>query len=222
MGAFCTEDDGKGDRITLAANKLAAQEGKLPGLCGAHYMGVCNRDMCPLMHGVGDSRFQMRPASGVVIPLPGSVYPWTDGTASIVLDDRIDPEYIPTDGEVADYAKWMGMNITCDGPFEWIAREGLKAPVPSPWRSCKTNNDEIYFFNFCTGTSSWDHPLDDHLKSLYTELRDQNQFRLKEARSFLLLWRRLEGNTFPGLLKYLTTFICLEPYPLKHKRVTKK
>lgn len=51
-----------------------------------------------------------------------------------------------------EYAKWLGMELKDDLDLFWIAKEGLKAPLPENWKPCKTvDTDEIYYFNFATG-----------------------------------------------------------------------
>jgi len=45
----------------------------------------------------------------------------------------------------------LGIDINEDPDLIFIAREGLKAPLPHPWRPCKTRQDEIYYRNFETG-----------------------------------------------------------------------
>lgn len=103
---------------------------------------------------------------------------------SIILEEEIDPNYNPTEDEVVEYAKWLGMDVQEDRDLLWIAREGLKvrrrrlrdsrealmvsfavlhqAPLPENWKPCKTvDTGEIYYFNFATGDSTWDHPCDD-------------------------------------------------------------
>ena len=47
---------------------------------------------------------------------------------SIILEEEIDPNYEPTQDEVIEYAKWLGMDLEADKSLLWIAREGLKAP----------------------------------------------------------------------------------------------
>jgi len=49
----------------------------------------------------------------------------------------------------------------------WIAREGLKAPLPNPWKPCQTKEGEIYYFNFESGQSQWEHPCDEYYKKMY-------------------------------------------------------
>lgn len=80
---------------------------------------------------------------------------------SIVLEEEIDPSYEPTNDEVLEYAKWLGMDPVEDHDLLYVAREGLKAPLPDNWKPCKTaDTDEIYYFNFASGESTWDHPCD--------------------------------------------------------------
>ncbi len=37
-----------------------------------------------------------------------------------------------------EYATWLGMDLTKDKDHLWIAREGLKSPLPENWKPCKT------------------------------------------------------------------------------------
>lgn len=46
---------------------------------------------------------------------------------SIILEEEIDPDYVPTEEEVLEYAKWLGMDLVADQHLFWIAKEGLKA-----------------------------------------------------------------------------------------------
>mmetsp|Transcript_4194 Transcript_4194/g.6412 ORF Transcript_4194/g.6412 Transcript_4194/m.6412 type:complete len:1160 (-) Transcript_4194:553-4032(-) len=89
---------------------------------------------------------------------------------SIILEEEIDPSYVPSNEEVTEYAKWLGMDPNEDSELFWIAREGLKAPLPESWKPCKTKDtEEIYYFNFSTGASTWDHPCDEYYRRLYEE-----------------------------------------------------
>jgi centrosomal protein CEP164 len=60
------------------------------------------------------------------------------------------------------------MDLTNDTDFFWIAKEGLMAPLPNNWKACKTKyTEDICYFNFSTGESSWDHPCDGYCKRLF-------------------------------------------------------
>ncbi len=48
----------------------------------------------------------------------------------------------------------------------WIAKEGLSAPVPAPWKQCENAKGEVYYVNGQTKKKTWDHPLDQHYKQL--------------------------------------------------------
>ncbi len=99
---------------------------------------------------------------------------------SIVLEEEIDPNYVPSEAEVIEYAKWLGMDLDNDTDLFWIAREGLMAPLPANWKPCKTQDTEdIYYFNFSSGESTWDHPCDGYYKRLYEEEKKKKEISLK-------------------------------------------
>ncbi|KAJ8559063.1 hypothetical protein ON010_g8385 [Phytophthora cinnamomi] len=122
------------------------------------------------MHGPEASRL-FRCAEGVPV------------SDSIVLEEEIDPNYEPTEKEVLEYATWLGMDLEAERDLFWIAREGLKAsdllghaPLPENWKPCKTTDtEEIYYFNFATGQSTWDHPCDEFYRNLYEEHKKKRQ-----------------------------------------------
>ena len=103
---------------------------------------------------------------------------------SIILEEEIDPNYVPSQDEIDEYAKWLGMDLQQDKDLQWIAREGLKAPLPEHWKPCKTTDtDEIYYFNFSSGESTWDHPCDEYYRTLYEEQRKKKANDLKNSSS---------------------------------------
>jgi len=64
-------------------------------------------------------------------------------TESVILEEEIDEDYEPTDEEILEYAKWLGMDPEKDADLFYIAKEGLKAPLPEPWKPCKSPDGEI-------------------------------------------------------------------------------
>lgn len=94
---------------------------------------------------------------------------------SVVLEEEIDQDYEPTQEEIIEYATWLGMvrgrrraregqsalladrfcavrqDLEADKELFWVAREGLKAPLPPDWKPCKSPDGEIYYFNFSNG-----------------------------------------------------------------------
>ncbi|KAI8806283.1 hypothetical protein BJ742DRAFT_367411 [Cladochytrium replicatum] len=86
---------------------------------------------------------------------------------SIVLEEEFDEDYDPSEDEVIEYAKFLGMDTENEKHLLWIARESLKAPLPEDWKPCQTEDNNVYYFNFKTGESIWDHPCDEHYRKLY-------------------------------------------------------
>jgi len=109
-------------------------------------------------------------------------------TESVVLEEELPDDYEPTQDEILEYAKWLGMEPDRDQELFWIAREGLKAPLPENWKPCQTGEHEIYYFNFATGESVWDHPCDEYYRNLYHEevekktKRDEEKSKKKEEK----------------------------------------
>ena len=95
---------------------------------------------------------------------------------SVILEEEIDENYEPTEEEILEYAGWLGMNLEKEKDLLWIASEGLKAPLPEDWKPCRSPEGDIYYFNFSTGESVWDHPCDEYYRKLY-----QDEKKKKEA-----------------------------------------
>ncbi|KAJ3015698.1 hypothetical protein HKX48_004423 [Thoreauomyces humboldtii] len=87
----------------------------------------------------------------------------------VVLEEEFDENYEPTEEEILDYAKFLGINPDTEKHLLWIAQQSLKAPLPPNWKPCQTDDGNIYYFNFTTGESIWDHPCDEHFRKLYAE-----------------------------------------------------
>ncbi|CAE7882019.1 Cep164, partial [Symbiodinium microadriaticum] len=92
------------------------------------------------------------------------------GNKGVIVLDQEDHR-IPNEEEVLEYAEYLGIDLDREKDLLWIAREGVTAPVPAPWKACTENGDDIFYFNFETGDSIWDHPSDEHYKKLLHEKR---------------------------------------------------
>jgi len=101
---------------------------------------------------------------------------------SVILEEDIDENYEPTQAEIDEYAAWLGMNRPEDDDLLWVASEGLKAPLPENWKPCKTQDGEIYYFNFASGESVWDHPCDDYYRKTYEEEKAKKLWRQTEEK----------------------------------------
>mmetsp|Transcript_95079 Transcript_95079/g.247647 ORF Transcript_95079/g.247647 Transcript_95079/m.247647 type:complete len:143 (-) Transcript_95079:270-698(-) len=78
----------------------------------------------------------------------------------IFLEEKPSDEFNPTEEEVRNYAEWLGIDPEADEDLMYLAVEGLKAPLTDDWKACQNAEGEIFYFNFRTGESSWDHPAD--------------------------------------------------------------
>lgn len=65
-----------------------------------------------------------------------------------IMEEELDEDYEPTQDEIEEYAKYLGMDLKEDRDMFFIAKEGLKAPLPNPWKPCKSPGGNIYYFNF--------------------------------------------------------------------------
>merc|ERR1712224_368564 len=86
---------------------------------------------------------------------------------NVILEEEIDENYEPSQKDIEEYAEWLGMNLEEDRDLFWIARQGLKEPLPKSWKPCQSGEGEIFYFNFDTGSSEWEHPCDEQYRGLY-------------------------------------------------------
>ena len=101
---------------------------------------------------------------------------------SVILEEDIDENYEPTAEEIEEYANFLQMDLPEDSDLLWIAKEGLKAPLPEPWKPCKTRDDEIYYFNFESGESTWEHPCDEYYRKQYQTHKAQKAKKQVETK----------------------------------------
>ncbi|XP_040902771.1 centrosomal protein of 164 kDa-like isoform X2 [Toxotes jaculatrix] len=93
----------------------------------------------------------------------------------LILEEDYDENYIPSEQEIQEYAKEIGIDPDCEPELLWLAREGIVAPLPHEWKPCQDVTGDIYYFNFSTGQSTWDHPCDEHYRRLVAQERERTQ-----------------------------------------------
>jgi len=96
-----------------------------------------------------------------------------------ILEEEDDEFYEPTDDEIIEYAEYLGMDIEEDSDLLWIAREGLKCKLPNDWKACKTTVGDIFYYNFETQESQWEHPRDEEWKILYAKEQENKLKKIK-------------------------------------------
>lgn len=75
------------------------------------------------------------------------------------------------------------MDLVEDKDLMYIAREGLKSTLPEGWKPVKTRDGEIYYFNFETQQSQWEHPCDEHYKKVYKEAKKEQIMNKRDTKS---------------------------------------
>jgi len=146
---------------------------------------------------------------------------------ALLLDEDLDENYEPTHVEIKEYAEWLGMDPDCDQHHFWIARLGLKAPLPSPWKPCQTENEEIFYFNFETGESIWDHPCDEVHRKIFQEAKEKTRFVLltviaepRSSGSVILRCTALSGREVAAMNVFAPAAeTCAEVFPSLVKMV---
>ncbi|XP_063639499.1 centrosomal protein of 164 kDa isoform X29 [Pan troglodytes] len=89
----------------------------------------------------------------------------------LVLEEDYDETYIPSEQEILEFAREIGIDPIKEPELMWLAREGIVAPLPGEWKPCQDITGDIYYFNFANGQSMWDHPCDEHYRNLVIQER---------------------------------------------------
>lgn len=72
------------------------------------------------------------------------------------------------------------MDLSKDADLLYIAEEGLKAPVPEPWKAYSNEADQIYYKNSTTNEVIYDHPLDEKYKRKFKEAKFEKKKKEQE------------------------------------------
>ncbi|XP_077421961.1 uncharacterized protein LOC144052061 isoform X5 [Vanacampus margaritifer] len=91
----------------------------------------------------------------------------------LILEEDFDENYNPSDQEIREYAKEIGIDLDNETELMWLAREGIVAPLPPEWKPCQDVTGDIYYYNFSSGASTWDHPCDEHYRRLVIQERER-------------------------------------------------
>ncbi|XP_058471361.1 centrosomal protein of 164 kDa-like [Solea solea] len=95
----------------------------------------------------------------------------------LILEEYYDEDYEATEQEIHDFARDIGIDPVCEPELLWLAKECIFAKMPSKCTPCQDTKGNIYYFNFSTGESTWDHPCN----LLYHHLVAQERERIQAA-----------------------------------------
>ncbi|KAJ8280227.1 hypothetical protein GJAV_G00052070 [Gymnothorax javanicus] len=93
----------------------------------------------------------------------------------LILEEDYDENYIPSEQEILEYAREIGIDPEKEPELMWLAREGIVAPLPAEWKPCQDVTGDVYYFNFSSGQSTWDHPCDEQYRRLVIQERERAQ-----------------------------------------------
>ncbi|XP_012529783.1 centrosomal protein of 164 kDa isoform X2 [Monomorium pharaonis] len=99
-----------------------------------------------------------------------------DSVATIVCREVFDETSHPTNEELLDYAKRLGIDPDAEPHLLDLAREGLMAALPKGWSPCfHEASGAWYYYQASTGTTTWEHPLDAVYRELVEQARSGNK-----------------------------------------------
>ena len=102
----------------------------------------------------------------------------------LILEEDYDENYEPTEQEIKEYATdVLGLSLSSDTDLIWIARQGIKEPLPQEWKPIQDVSGDIYYFNFENGQSMWDHPCDEYYRGLYLQEKKKKKDRRSRDKS---------------------------------------
>ncbi|VDQ14345.1 unnamed protein product [Trichobilharzia regenti] len=89
----------------------------------------------------------------------------------VILEEKYERYCEFTKTEITDYANWLGVNLEQEPDLYPIIYEGIRAPLPKDWKPCMNTDGDIYYFNFTTGQSIWEHPCDVYYRNIVLEYK---------------------------------------------------
>ncbi|XP_051169688.1 centrosomal protein of 164 kDa isoform X3 [Leptopilina boulardi] len=99
-----------------------------------------------------------------------------DSAATIVCREVFDETSHPSNEEVIEYAKRLGIDPDAEPHLLDLAREGLMAALPKGWSPCfHEASGAWYYYQASTGNTTWEHPLDAVYKELVAQARAGNR-----------------------------------------------
>ncbi|XP_076237979.1 centrosomal protein 164 isoform X2 [Calliopsis andreniformis] len=100
-----------------------------------------------------------------------------DSAATIVCREVFDETSHPSNEEVLEYARRLGIDPDAEPHLLELAREGLMAALPKGWLPC-LHEGSCYYYQPSTGITTWEHPLDAVYKELVQQARAGNARQL--------------------------------------------
>ncbi|XP_016836739.1 centrosomal protein of 164 kDa isoform X2 [Nasonia vitripennis] len=154
-----------------------------------------------------------------------------DSASTIVCKEVFDENSQPSEKEVIDYARRLGIDPDSEPYLLDLAREGLMAALPKGWTPVYNDAAKsFYYYQRSTNVTTWEHPLDAVYKDLVAQARASNRRRASVDEDSKIGaddaepdYQQLPVSSglpppVPGPLKSPTTRIPMKLAPLKRHR----
>jgi len=69
------------------------------------------------------------------------------------------------DPDLSEYGRSLGANLE-DPSHAWAVREAFHAALPASWAEFADDEGRVYFYNYTTNESTWNHPMDEVYREL--------------------------------------------------------
>uniref|UniRef100_A0A672H0R0 WW domain-containing protein n=1 Tax=Salarias fasciatus TaxID=181472 RepID=A0A672H0R0_SALFA len=133
----------------------------------------------------------------------------------VVCVEEHDEDYEPTEEDIREFAIDLGIDPDTEPELLFLAREGYVARLPPEWRPCKDEEGNLYYFNFSTGQSAWEHPTNEYFRRLVEQERELIRHATPGAKKRLTKKRAAKTkhlDTTPGAS---TSSLGASPSPLR-------
>ena len=101
-----------------------------------------------------------------------------------ILDDS-DDDFDPKTEDINQYCSIIGLDPIKEPDLLWIAKEGILAKLEPPWKAINQADVGLYYFNFETGDSMWEHPNDQYYRQKVKTEREKIKKKSKKVIKFL-------------------------------------
>ncbi|XP_058798530.1 centrosomal protein of 164 kDa isoform X2 [Phymastichus coffea] len=143
-----------------------------------------------------------------------------DSASPIVCKEVFDENSQPSEKEVLDHARRLGIDPDTEPHLLKLAREGLMAALPKGWTPLFDENSKTFYYHErSTNKTTWNHPLDAVYKELVAQARAATNRRRASVDDEPKLEESDSGGLPPAIqLKSPSTRIPMKLAPLKRHR----
>ena len=113
--------------------------------------------------------------------------------ADEVIEESLDPNYLPSEEDIQQYAEWLKLDVVAHPHLRWLPLLGLTTTLPDGWKAVRSHDggggggvgggaansttESVYYWHAATGESTWEHPTDQMVR----ELLQQEMKRAQEG-----------------------------------------